>query len=122
MTGVKVMRLTPELLEACYEFLRVTPPFRRWDLPENYAVKFRVGKTRSHLGDYRWDGPRQRHMIMISGRRVAHTATLISVMAHEMIHLKQNCARTETYAEHNANFKRLAKIVCLHHGFDPLEF
>lgn len=115
------MKLTPDLLEATYDFLRRTSPFRRWSLPEGGTIEFVVGKTREKMGHYVWH-PRKGYVIMISDARVDHTVTLLTTMAHEMIHLYQAKRGTETRAAHNAEFRRLAKIVCRHHGFDPLEF
>jgi hypothetical protein len=44
-------------------------------------------------------------------------------MAHEMIHQYQQRERTETAnTEHNAEFLRLAGVVCRHHGWDEKEF
>lgn len=43
-------------------------------------------------------------------------------MAHEMIHLHQHLRKTETRAQHNAEFKRLAAQVCAQHIFDPKSF
>ncbi len=117
------MKLTVPLLEATYDFISGTPPFRGWGMPPvEVSMVFRVGKTRNIQGQYVWCPRRDAHVITISGARVAHVGTLLAVMAHEMIHLYQNCRRTETDAEHNAEFRRLAKIVCRHHGYDPLEF
>jgi hypothetical protein len=46
--------------------------------------------------------------------------TLVETMAHEMIHARQQQARTCTpNTEHNAEFQRLAALVARHHGFDP---
>jgi hypothetical protein len=44
-------------------------------------------------------------------------------MAHEMIHQHQQRQRTDTpNTEHNAEFMRLARAVCRHHGWDEKEF
>lgn len=116
------MRLTPALLEAAYEFLRQTPPFRRWGLPQCYDVEFRVSKDRESLGTYQLHARQGHHVLTISGARISHVSTLMSVMAHEMVHLHQVESGSSTRTEHNADFRRLSKIVCRHHGWDPLEF
>ena len=38
------MKLTPGILEAAYEFLRTTPPFKGWKLPSGVDITFRVIK------------------------------------------------------------------------------
>ena len=113
------MKLTPAVLEACYDFLRATPPFFRWGLPRGSEVLFRVLKTRESLGTYKWSTA-YGHVISVSAGRVSHTNTLVSLMAHEMVHMRQEMLGLPT--THGAAFRRMAKIVCRHHGFDPAEF
>lgn len=118
------LRLTPEIIEGAYEFLRRTPPFKAWRLPHADDVEFVVSRHQAHLGYHR--GIRRKlhsHEIGISEACVGHTATLLRTMAHEMIHQHQQRTRTETpNTEHNAEFKRLARIVCRRHGWDEREF
>ena len=117
------MKLTPEILKATYEFLRITPPFNRWGLPPGAEIDFRVTKTRKNIGAYHGPLGNGRHMIDISGARVLYIFLLIEIMSHEMIHLHQDIGRTDTpNTQHNAEFQRLAKIVCRHHGYDPNNF
>jgi hypothetical protein len=113
------MRLTAPILQAAYDFLRTTLPFRRWNLPPGEDVDFKVSKDHSAIGTYQI---RDDHTITISGARVCHTATLIVTMAHEMVHLAQVEDGSATRTMHNAAFRRMAKLVCKHHGFDPKEF
>jgi len=113
------MKLTPSVLRAAYTFLRATPPFLCRDLPAGEGVQFRVSKGRDRMGTHQYS---THHIISISSARVCHTTTLVVTMAHEMVHLAQAEDGTETKAEHNAAFRRMAKLVCRHHGFDPQEF
>ena len=115
--------LKPEIFRACYDFLRTTPPFslRGWRLPPGEEVEFHVTRQIDREGshtNYLWR-PKE-HIIKISERRVAHTSTLISVMAHEMVHAVQIQYRHATpNAEHNADFWRRWADVAAIHGFDP---
>lgn len=116
--------LTPEMLEACYEFLKTTKPFFSWNMPEGEEVKFTVGRATDCFAHYQWDG--SRHTITVSANAVAYTGTLINAMAHEMIHAhlwatKQELKRSGP-RHHNAAFKRYAAQVCKIHGFDPKAF
>lgn len=116
--------LTPETLAAAYDYLSATPPFSRWGLPESEDVVFKLNKARLHSGQYQLDG--KRHTITASVHAIAHTQSLIRMMAHEMIHLYlekmgwesrnggENC--------HNAAFRKFAAQVCKVHGFDPKAF
>lgn len=36
------LHLTLEMLEGAYEYLRTTPPFRRWKLPPGADIEFHV--------------------------------------------------------------------------------
>jgi hypothetical protein len=112
--------IVPSLLVASYEFLRATPPFAAWHLPSADDVEFFVSRKRQWIGGFIGGRPPR---IVTSSARVGHTNTLIRVMAHEMVHLKQFLHRTETpNTEHNAEFRLLEARVCRYHGFDPKEF
>jgi hypothetical protein len=111
------LRLTPEMLERAYDFLRTTPPFRGWSLPDADAVEFHVSRKDDCFG---WFIPVK---IGVSERNVGHTATLVRIMAHEMIHLYQHLIKSDRDGvNHNANWRKLANQVCRHHGFDPKSF
>jgi hypothetical protein len=115
--------LTPEILEAAYEFLRCTPPFKGWKLPQGEEVEFVVSRLQDREGDHTTYRGTSDHVIRVSSKRIGHTTSLVVVMAHEMIHAKQAVAKTFTAnAEHNAEFRRLATNVCKLHGFDPKTF
>lgn len=116
--------LTADMLEACYEYLRSTPPFSKWKMPPGDEVKFTVGRARDCFAHYQWDG--SRHTITVSLNSVAHTSTLINSMAHECIHLHLHATGQESKRSgprhHNAAFKRYAASVCRIHGYDPKAF
>lgn len=116
------LALTAERLAAVYSMLRAYPPFSRWSLPPAESVKFRVMKTDKWHAD--WDiDKRERHHIRVSGKTHGHISSLIASMAHEMIHVRQRVAGTETHGvEHNREFKRLGLQVCRAFGFDPGQF
>ena len=117
------LSLTPHMLVAAYEYLRTTPPFRGWKLPEADDIEFQVTGHSDREGHYtRWIGT-DHHFICISGKRIAFTDSLMQAMAHEMIHLRQALARTETpNTEHNSEFKTIARRACAVHGWDPYVF
>jgi hypothetical protein len=110
--------LTPDLLRASYNFLRATPPFKSWGLPPGEGVKFRVTRSRKTQGDHLLlNGA---HTIRVSCVKVGYTASLLALMAHEMVHVV--CDREGVRSEHGASFKKRAATVCRYHGFDPAEF
>ena len=115
--------LTPALLRAAYEYLRATPPFRGWGMPTGSAVKFQVLRTKDRHGDHYGFVGQPGHVIRISAGRIGRTHSLMEVMAHEMIHARQQERKTYTAnTQHNAEFHKLAAVVCKVHGFEPKLF
>jgi SprT-like family len=109
------LHLTPAMLEAAYELLRVTPPFRNWKLPEADDIEFHVTKF-PHRADCGWDGTE--FTIRVSLTSHDTLKELLETMAHEMCHMRYPNDR----AHHGYLFKRLAAQVCRHHGFNREEF
>jgi hypothetical protein len=116
--------ITSESLAAVYEFLKTTPPFNKWNMPEGEDVKFIVCKMKDAFAQYQWDGTRD--TISVSSSAVGHTRTLIEAMSHEMIHQHLWATGMESKRGgpkfHNAAFRKFAAQVCKHHGFDPKAF
>jgi hypothetical protein len=106
--------LTPEMLRAAYDYLRVSAPYDAWNLPDGDEVVFRVGRSHDTRGWYKLE--KGRHVITVSARCIGRTDSLMAVMAHEMVHLET------PGAQHNAAFNKLAAKVCRLHGFDPKLF
>lgn len=110
------MRITPEIIEAAYDYLRVTEPFAAWKLPEVDDLGFHVSRSPDRFADF----------IVLNGvstirvNEEKNTSTLVLMMtvAHEMIHLYQHLHKLDTKAQHNADFKRRAVRVCKSHGWD----
>lgn len=117
------LHLTPELLERAYEYLRASRPFRNWKLPEADELGFEVSRHKDRYGHMHGYVRSPDADIAISECSVGSSTTLIEKMAHEMIHLKQHVHKTETAnTQHNAEFKRLARVVCAEHMFDFKDF
>ena len=114
------LSLTPAILEAAYEFLRTTPPFRGWNLPHADAVAFHVTRSAACYGEFASGDP---PAIYVSDRIVGHTQTLFVTLAHEMIHLHHDLrGRERSDVEHGSRFRRDAARVCRHHGWDIKAF
>ena len=116
-----ILPVTPQRLESVYAMLREWPPFSSWRLPRAEDVSFHVAKTnRWHAA---WWVKEGKHHIEVSEKKHGHLNSLIASMAHEMIHIRQKVAKTETpNTEHNAEFHRIAKRVCKQLGFDLGQF
>ena len=113
------LHLTPEILEAVYELLRVTPPFRGWKLPHADEVRFKVGTGLFVYGQHTACGQSD-HEIMLSKDRHETLPMVILTMAHEMVHMHQ--AQKGNRDAHGEHFRRYAAQVCRHHGFDAGAF
>lgn len=116
--------LSPEMLACAYDYLRSTPPFDKWNLPDSEDVAFSVVHSPRQFGWYQWDG--KRHTISASAKAIGHTSTLMRLMAHEIIHLHLEANGMENRKGdcgiHNAAFRKFAAQVCKFHGFDPKAF
>lgn len=110
------LKLTPEVVAAAYELLRTTAPFKGWYLPPSEAIKFRVTRSRKHSAQC--DGV----SIEVSEHSHGHLVTLLSTVAHEMIHLYESMKEGRPDPKHGALFHRRAALVCRLHGFDPKAF
>lgn len=84
-------------------------------MPESEEVEFHVKRDKKVYGTYHFG---ESHAITVSDAVVGHWSTLTETMAHEMIHLHQSIRGTQSKAEHNHEFKRLAIRVCKTFGFD----
>lgn len=107
-------------IEAAYEFLRRLPPFSGWHLPPSSAVTFKATRHTDRFGDYL---AKPVPTIRVSSRQVAHMSTLLAVVAHEMVHMKQDAdGKAWRGSWHDAVFSELAEEVCMYLGLDPKAF
>lgn len=112
------LHLTPDILRAQYELLRVTPPFRGWKMPQGDTVEFHVTNHQDRFGDCYWKDSKQQ-VIRISNRKVHTLFTLNRVMAHEMAHVE---GQRRGDIGHGKIWQRLADRICHYHSFDRGEF
>lgn len=106
------LSLTKETLRTCYDFLCETSPFSKWNLPDSDDVEFKVARAKDHYGWHYYDDRNRRHTIAISGATVNTMNFLISVMAHEMIHVhERQVGAVREDVQHTAAFWRWAAQV-----------
>jgi predicted SprT family Zn-dependent metalloprotease len=89
-------------------------------LPDD--VRLVVSRHRDRFGHYTRYLRSNTHFIVISTTKAGHFDSVVQVLAHEMIHLYQAVAKTETNAQHNAEFRRISARVCRRFGWDPKTF
>ena len=119
-----MLKITPGIVRGAYEFLTLTEPFVKWNLPNAEDVQFRVGKPNDNSQAWHeYDPNNGRHEIGVSVKVISLTDTLLQAVAHEMIHMHQ--ALTKTYTGkvmHNKAFVKWAEKVCTAHGWDAKLF
>lgn len=114
------LALHPEHLRATYDYLRAFKPFCRWKLPPGEEVAFRVTADQNLPGFYQLVA--KQHWIGVSTRWAGAHTTVQKLIAHEMIHLKQELDGLVTSSMHNADFRRRSQIVCREWGWDAQDF
>lgn len=119
MARLAGLHLTPEILEAAYNYLRSTPPYRRWKLPHADEVRFQVTWKTDQRGNCQQHG-NGKHTVRISQVFIGRTVSLMEAMAHEMVHVHLD--RKKVRAHHGNEFQTCAEQVCRYHGFDFRQF
>lgn len=116
--------VTPKRLKSVYVLLRAHPPFDRWGLPEVADIKFEI-LSDEDIGEYSLDH-NDRHCIAVNADKHLSLHQVVETVAHEMVHLRQELIG-RLPAEggekaHNAEFRKLARVVCRTLGFDVQRF
>lgn len=113
------LTLTVEMLAHAYDYLACQKPFSDW-MPPSEEVKFLVIRQPDRYAHYQMvDGV---HHIAVSTKYVGRHETLLSTMAHEMIHLHCKAAGIRMRNPHGKAFQKFADEVCKIHDFDRLTF
>lgn len=110
------MRITPADLENCYRFLVTLKPFNDWQLPDPIKIDFIVNRSEQVQGEYDTDP----HTIKVSSYFCTTWNDVIETVAHEMVHLACEKAGHYKHADHDPQFRRLARKVCKTFGW-PME-
>lgn len=106
--------ITDQTIKATYTFLRKMPPFNKWKLPPANKIKFKADHKLSLLGEM--------HMkpfkMVIGSKHQEHFETILTTVAHEMIHLALYLEGVPSYNMHIRKFKEKAHEVGTLYGFD----
>lgn len=115
------IQLNVEMLAHAYDYLCCTAPFDKWNMPPSEDIKFLVIKSPDRYAHYQL--VRDVHNIAVSTKWVNRHQSLLSTMAHEMVHLHIRSAGIRQRHAHGKAFQRLADEVCkCHVEFDRLNF
>ena len=110
------LKLTAEMLAFAYDYLACQPPYDKFNMPPSEDVRFLVIRQADRYAHYQMvDGV---HTIAVSAKFVGRHETLLSTMAHEMIHLHCVAAGIRMRNPHGKAFQKLADEVCKIHEFD----
>lgn len=112
--------LNPEMLAHLYDYLAACPPFSKWNMPPSEDVKFSVIRKKDRMAHYFFH--RETHNIGVSSTFVGSHSTLLSSMAHEMLHLHMRQTCWNAVNPHDKAFQRYADRICRIHDFDRLIF
>lgn len=115
------MHVTPQAMEAAYEFLRALPPFSRWKLPEADDVEFHVVSFNYYCHADCSQKENGTHVIRVNRRLCGTPFKLIRDMAHEMCHLHLHDV-CDYRTDHGAPFQNLRDQVCRAFVWHPNEF
>lgn len=117
------MRLTKTMLAFVYGALRERMPFCRWNLPPPEEVTFGIlPKKADFFGDYMRGKCGAGHRIRLSQELHGRMSAVLSTMAHEMCHMKLECAGRRERNDHGPQFRKLASRVCRHNRDFDIEF
>lgn len=116
--------MTEAQLRAIYGMLREFRPFSRWGLPEPSAVSFGILRDASTQAMFSEDS-RARLKIEANPDFNVTLQQAVEAVAHEMVHARQNQLGrlpANPAKHHNAEFRRLARLVCKELGFNVQAF
>jgi hypothetical protein len=116
------MKLNPEIVRHAYASLSCAYPFTKWSMPLPEEVDFQIIYDVDALGTYQLDtGGDFEHIITISSARCAFYMTMLSTLAHEMVHCSFHRQKGDKWLHHGIEFRRRCKLVGNSLGLDHLE-
>jgi hypothetical protein len=107
-----MLDVTPERVAAVYDCLRTFEPWCSLGLPPAEEIEIHVRSRRDCYGEYQFTGKTHPHKILVSSRLIGSFVSLADTVGHEMLHLAQELHGTSNSAQHNEEFRRLARIAC----------
>lgn len=111
------IQVTVELVEAVYEMLRMTKPFKGWKLPHADDISFAMIRKPGTSGEF-YVNPNGIPYICINDKFHHTLQELMKTVAHEMCHLYEHLYYFRQDIHHGAIFRQCADRVCRIHQFD----
>jgi len=97
--------VTPEAMQAAYEFLRKVS-FKGLKLPPSKKVTFQSKRLKKYHGLYEYP----EHILTINSDTKSVTG-MLQIMAHEMIHVAYEQNGKSDHDKHDEHFEALARII-----------
>ena len=115
------MKLNPAVLRNLYASLACCYPFTKWKMPLPEEINFVVINDSELMGTYLYTDEEFEHTVTVSSARCGHYYTVLTTMAHEMIHMSFYRQKGDKWLQHGKPFRTRCKMVADELGFDPLE-
>ena len=117
------MRLTPEVVRNLYASLYCCYPFTQWKMPLPEEIEFIVTSDPELMGTYLYDtgDDKYEHTVTISSGRCGHYYTMLTTLAHEMVHMSFHRQKGDKWAHHGKSFRDRCLKVAHELGLDGLE-
>jgi hypothetical protein len=116
------MKISPAIVRNLYSSLYVCYPFSKWNLPLPEECDFQILHDQELMGSYLYcDSDEYEHTITISSARCGHLMTVITTLAHEMVHMSFYRRKGDKWTQHGKEFRQRCHMVGQELGFDPLE-
>lgn len=106
--------ITEETVKAIYIMLRKLPPFNQWGLPPASKIKFSVKSEYKVMGELHV----RPYKMKFGTEYQEHFETIVTTVAHEMIHLALYLEGVPSYNMHIRKFKEKSHEVGALYGFD----
>lgn len=111
------IQVSIEILEATYELLRATDPFKRWKLPQADEISFSIIRNKSSRGEF-YINKKSEPTICVNDKYHHTLDELLRTVAHEMCHLVDYRSGVRSDVHHGWTFNQMADRVCKFHSFD----
>lgn len=106
--------ITDKTIKSMYSLLRSMPPFNKWNLPPSYRIKFKVEHDLPLMGQMHF----KPYKMVIGTKHQEHFETVLTTVAHEMVHMSLYIDGCPSYHQHRKPFRlKTAQIGDLY-GFD----
>lgn len=106
--------ITEKTVKSMYSLLRSMPPFNQWNLPPAHKIKFKV----CHKSDLLGHMDVKPFRINIGTKHQEHFESVLTTMAHEMVHLSLYIDGCPSYNQHRKSFRLKTAQIGDIYGFD----